>query len=511
MGMQYLVAFVASLLLSAVITRQVRRLAIARGWLIAAGGERHIHKSPVPRLGGVAILFTIVLIVAGWSVVCRVRHVYFPQRQVGALLGPTLLIFIVGLIDDFRSLSPTTKFGAQAIAAVWLFYDGFNITRFQLFFQDRPLSGDLSLLLTIFWILLVTNAFNLLDGLDGLAAGSALFSTIVVFIASWTAGNNLTTVTTVVLAGAVAGFLRYNFNPATIFLGDCGSLVTGFLLGAVSIAGSQKASATVAIGIPVLSFGLPLLDTGFAVLRRLLNRRPLFSADGDHIHHKLLQRGFSPRQAVIVLYGISAIFGFLSLLLLSRTAGLVPLVLAIVGIGIFFGLQHLGYHEVYELRRLARRTWEQKSAISNNLAIWHAIDRLASARTTLDVSRILQAALENNGFSGFGFAFTPDLPRPDVHLKPLTLRGVWQGGTRQMAPGWTARFDLVRENGQVAGHFVVTRGYDEQPFEKTFDCLTIDFISALSTTLQRIGENLSCAKKRTASQGAGHSQVLEVA
>jgi UDP-GlcNAc:undecaprenyl-phosphate/decaprenyl-phosphate GlcNAc-1-phosphate transferase len=509
--MQYLIVFVSSLLLSAAITRQVRRVAVARGWLIAAASERHIHKAPIPRLGGVAILITIVLVVTGWNMVCRISHLYFPQRQLAALLGPTLLIFILGLIDDFRSLAPGTKFGVQAIAAAWLFLDGFKITRFQLFFQDRPLRGGISVLLTVFWVLLVTNAFNLLDGLDGLAAGSALFSTIVVFIASWTVGNNLTSVVTIALAGAVGGFLRYNFNPATIFLGDCGSLVTGFLLAAVSIVGSQKASATVAIGIPLLSFGLPLLDTLMAVLRRLLNRRPLFSADRDHIHHKLLQRGFSPRQAVIVLYGISAGFGFLSLLLLSRTASLVPAVLAIVGIGIFFGLQHLGYHEVEELRRLARRTWEQKSAISSHLAIWRAIDCLASARTSSDVSQILQDAMVNNGFNGFRFSFTLDSAPLEHRLKPRTIQGAWRGDTAQRFSGWTARFDLILDSGAVAGYFVVARCYDGQSLDQAFDCLSIDFIHALGTALQRIGENLSCAKKETEGQIEERSQVLEVA
>jgi UDP-GlcNAc:undecaprenyl-phosphate GlcNAc-1-phosphate transferase len=443
----------------------------------------------VPRLGGTSILFTVIVVVAGWGTLCHIFHRPFPYQQLRCLTGPTILIFALGLWDDFHSLTPSTKFSLQAVAAVWLFLNGYNITRFQLLFRDRPLSSTLSLALTVFWILLVTNAFNLLDGLDGLAAGSALFSILVVFITSLTIGNTVIQVVTISLAGAIGGFLRYNFNPATIFMGDCGSLVTGFLLAAVSIAGSQKASATIAVGIPILSFGLPLLDTAMAILRRLLNRRSLFSADGEHIHHKLLERGFSPRQAVIVLYAVSAIFGLVSLLLLSRTAGVVPIALTVIGIGIFFALQHLGYHEIDELRRVARNTWEQKTTISNNLAMWRAVDEMARARTSEELCRILRTAIEANDCDGFAFSFTPEITSLDGSPKSRRLRGSWRRQLSRITRRWTLRLDLTSEHGAVCGYFTVTRSYRDHTVRNAFDCLTVEFVAALSTALQRIGEN----------------------
>ena len=154
----------------------------------------------------------------------------------------------------------------------------------------------------------ITNAFNLIDGLDGLAAGSAFFSTLVVFVVALSSHSSFVSVMTLVLAGAVLGFLRYNFNPATIFLGDCGSLFVGFMLGALALQGMQKSPTIVAVAIPVVSFGFPILETALSIVRRLISGRPVFTGDREHIHHKLLQRGLSQRQVVTVLYAVSAIF-----------------------------------------------------------------------------------------------------------------------------------------------------------------------------------------------------------
>ena len=261
--MIYLAIFAASLVVSAVLARLVRDVANAHGWATVPESARHMHVRPVPRLGGIAIFGSVVLVVtvaAGASSLLHLGY-SFPSRTFLGLLGPTLVIFGLGLADDFRPLSPYLKFGVQIVAAGWLFLNGCRITRLQLLFGDRELGNVAALLLTVFWVLLITNAFNLLDGLDGLAGGSALFSSLVVFIVSLVTGNTLTEVVTIALAGAIVGFLRYNFNPATIFLGDCGSLVIGFALSAVSLASSEKASTAVAVALPVVSFGLPILDT----------------------------------------------------------------------------------------------------------------------------------------------------------------------------------------------------------------------------------------------------------
>jgi len=463
--MLYLAIFAAAMIVSAVVARLVRDIANARGWANAPESARHLHRKPVPRVGGIAILGSVVLVVGVATTVRSIMHFEsLPFRPLLGLLGPTLLIFSLGLADDFRPLSPYLKFGVQILAAGCLFVSGFRVTHFQLLFGQKEIGNVAALSLTIFWVLLITNAFNLLDGLDGLAAGSALFSSLVVFIVSLVTGNNLTDVVTIALAGAIVGFLRYNFNPATIFLGDCGSLVIGFLLSAVSLASSEKAPTAVAVAIPVVSFGLPILDTFMAVLRRFLNGKPLFKADDEHIHHKLLQRGLSHRQAVVVLYAVSAYFALISLPLLSPTSGTIAVVLSVVGLGVFFGLQHLGYREVDELCRLARRTWEQKAIISNNLAIRRATQELASATTSHDVLGILKTAFQGNDYDGFEILFTPELSLFYDSSVIFPCRYAWRRKEGNRGKGWEVRLDLFSKRGTVCGCFSMHR--------KLYGCLS---------------------------------------
>jgi UDP-GlcNAc:undecaprenyl-phosphate/decaprenyl-phosphate GlcNAc-1-phosphate transferase len=490
--MIYLAIFAASLVVSAVLARLVRDVANARGWATAPESARHLHRRPTPRLGGIAILGSLVLVVAIAAVVTNLLHLNdsFPSRTFLGLLGPTLLIFGLGLADDFRPLTPYLKFGVQIVAAGWLYLDGCRVTHLQLLFGQRQLGNIAALLLTVFWVLLITNAFNLLDGLDGLAAGSALFSSLVVFVVSLVTGNTLTEVVTIALAGAIVGFLRYNFNPATIFLGDCGSLVIGFVLSAVSLASSEKASTAVAVAIPVVSFGLPILDTLMAVLRRFLNGKPLFSADDEHIHHKLLQRGLSHRQAVVVLYAVSACFALISLPLLSPQSGMIAVVLSVVGLGVFFGLQHLGYRELDELRRVARRTWKQKTIIYNNLAIRRAEDELARARTVNEVVQILKRAFHANDYDGFEITFTPESTTSygSVRIMPPLQYG-WRREEGNHNKGWEVRLDLFSKHGEVCGCFSIHRSYTESSLRSDIDCFTKEFASTLSKALQRAGES----------------------
>jgi UDP-GlcNAc:undecaprenyl-phosphate/decaprenyl-phosphate GlcNAc-1-phosphate transferase len=489
--MIYLFIFAAALIVSAVLARFVRDAAHACGWVAAPKSARHLHERPIPRLGGIAILSSLVLVVTLAVAVSNLLHwdYSFSPKTLLGLLGPTLLIFALGLADDFHPLSPYVKFAVQILAAGWLFLGGCRITNFQLLVGNRQLGSAAGLVLTIFWVLLITNAFNLLDGLDGLAGGSALFASLVVFIVSLVNGDALTQVVTIALAGAIVGFLRYNFSPATIFMGDCGSLVIGFVLSAVSLASSEKASTAIAVAIPVVSFGLPILDTSMAVLRRFLNRKPLFRPDGEHIHHKLLQRGLSHRQAVVLLYAVSAFFALVSLALLSAKSSTIAVVLTIVGIGVFFGFQHLGYHEVDELRRVMRRTWEQKTIITNNLAIRRATDELARAETVQDVCQILKIAFHDNDFDGFEFSFSPELAvwhdgselTPPVHY-------AWHREASTPGTGWMLQLDLLSQRGKVRGTFSVQRSYTTRSLRSDINCLTDAFAAALGAALQRTSE-----------------------
>src|SRR5262250_3682076 len=341
-----------------------------------------MHSNPLPRLNGVAIFisFCICMVVAGWW---GVRHptVHGPTflKTLATIFGPATIVFLLGVYDDLRGVGPYVKFTVQGIAATMLYMGGLRIVNIPVLLGDRVLPWYVGLAATVIWVLAITNAFNLIDGLDGLAAGSALFSTMVVFVVALLNGPALVEVMTIALAGAILGFLRFNFNPATIFLGDSGSLFIGFLLSALALEGAQKAPTVIAVAIPVVSFGLPILETSLSVLRRLIGGRPVFTADREHIHHKLLQLGFSHREVVIVLYAVSALFALLSLFLLWPTGSSLGLVLAVVGTGIWLGIQHLGYPEFGEIRRVAQRTLEQRQIVINNLSIRRATEELKVA------------------------------------------------------------------------------------------------------------------------------------
>ena len=496
----YLGIFGLSLALSFVLTRYIRNLATARGWVCAPVSDRHLHAAPLPRLGGVAIFAAFVLSLAVALLIASLR----PELRFGSslhilttLFVPGCLVFLLGLYDDLWSVGPYIKFSVQAIAATMLWLGGFRILDLPVLFGARQFPWFVGLALTILWVLGITNAFNLIDGLDGLAAGSALFSTIVVFVVAVLSHSALVALMTVALTGAILGFLRFNFNPATIFLGDSGSLFIGFLLSALALEGAQKAPTVIAVAIPVVSFGLPILETSLSVLRRLIGGRPVFTADREHIHHKLLQLGLSHRQVVIVLYAVSALFALLSLFLLWPTGSSLGLVLAVVGTGIWFGVQHLGYPEFGEIRRVAQRTLDQRQIVINNLAIRRATAELKVARDYQQVCRILVAAFSSSDFdafeihaklllSEFGLAQGLDgipVSHGDVHFR-------WNRPGTILLPGststWGLTLDLVTSANRRRGSMGLQRLYNERPLQIDVNLLISDFPTAVADALDRV-------------------------
>lgn len=495
-----LVLFTAALALSSVLTHYVRNTAMKHGWTCASIRRRDIHASPIPRVGGMAIWLTFMIVAVSYLAFYRLRGVGtgFGLYNTFAVFAPATLMFILGLIDDARSISPRIKFGVQIIAGLLLFYGGVRIYFFPAVAGYHQLNSVISLILTVLWVLLISNAFNLIDGLDGLSAGSALFSTLVVFVVSLFTGNPFVAVMSVILAGAILGFLRYNFNPATVFLGDCGSLFLGFMLSAVSLAGMQKSTTLVAVAIPIVSFGLPLLDTVLSVARRFLNGQPLFRADREHIHHKLLKRGFTHKQAVVMLYGVSAGLGLMSLLLLYPQGAAFGIVLTVIGIGVFFGVQHLGYHEFAELGRAAKRTVDQKQIIVNNLSIRRATEELASADDLVTLASILESAFDSNEFDGFDLSFRPSsrqhasLPAPFVRAYEGGYRLEWHKPTAtSTGPRWQLSLDLVGTSLGRNASFTVYRGQTSRHLLFDINLLTGEFQTVLAAALDRVLDEAS--------------------
>src|SRR5829696_7448451 len=256
----YLTLFAVALSSSLVLTPVVRRLAQRLGWMDIPKDERRLHELPIPRVGGVAVFISVVfplsLLLLVNNLVTASLGSY--SRQTIAVLASCTLVFLFGVFDDRVGVSPKWKFAAQAAAGTLLYFLGGQIHAVNVpVFGAVELPPLVSFALTLVWVVGISNAFNLIDGLDGLASGASLFAALVMLVVSFFMGHTLAIVIALALAGALIGFLRYNINPASIFLGDSGALFIGFLLAALSLLSSQKASTAVAVAIPFLSFGLP--------------------------------------------------------------------------------------------------------------------------------------------------------------------------------------------------------------------------------------------------------------
>lgn len=489
--MHYLALFAGGTVLSALLTRQLRNAARRNGWGCSPVRDRDVHTCLMPRIGGIGVYLAVVITVGFALLISQAtgNKPDFSLFQLVWILGCGTLVFLLGLLDDLKNLSPYAKFSVQILAGALLYFGGLRISVIPILFGPKVLGTFISLPITILWVLLISNAFNLIDGLDGLSAGSALFSTVVVFVVSLFNGNILVSVLAAALAGALIGFLRYNFNPATIFLGDCGSLFLGFMLSALSIAGTQKDTTLVAVTIPLVSFGLPLIDTALAVLRRFLSGQSLFSADRNHIHHRLLQMGFSHRQVVIILYGVSAALGLLSLLMLDDGGSSLGVVLVIVGFGIIFGVQHLGYHEFAELRRAAERTIAQKDMIANNLAIRRACEELLRVKRLPEISSILKTAFSENDFDELDLKLNAPIATLQEISEPFeedfdgTLHFRWSKAHdhygHTLSSAWTLKIELAH------GNLSLSRITALNPLVVDISLLTSEFQQALSIALDR--------------------------
>jgi UDP-GlcNAc:undecaprenyl-phosphate/decaprenyl-phosphate GlcNAc-1-phosphate transferase len=328
------IAFGLALALALGLTPLLGALAVRLGAVSEVGG-RNVNTREIPRLGGVAVavatLVPLLLLFVQQNHAARLNTVEV-RAVVGLGVGAALSC-VLGAIDDVKRLTAKVKLGGQLLCALLAYVAGCRIGLLQL-----PLLGPidtswLSPVLTIIWIVGITNAINLIDGLDGLAAG-------VVFCVAAVGGHVLVAVVMSALMGALLGFLFFNFNPATIFMGDSGSYFAGFLLATSSLVGNQKASTAVSLMVPMLALGVPIFDTLFSIVRRAILKRPVFSPDRGHIHHRLLDLGITHRRAVLILYLFSALLA-LSALLMSIGRDWTSGFAMMLASGLIFGLFRL--------------------------------------------------------------------------------------------------------------------------------------------------------------------------
>ena len=415
-------SFVIALILTPMCRDVFRRL----GVVDHLDQHRKLHPSPVPNMGGVPL---VIAYLASFGVAVMIAQ----RVQLGNInfslavrLVPAIaVIFLAGLLDDRFGLQPIQKIIAQVFAGLLTFWAGVHITGV----AGHMISPWLSFLLTIGWLMLCTNSFNLIDGVDGLATGVGLFATATTLIAALLQHNVALAIATVPLAGALLGFLRYNFNPATIFLGDSGSLLIGFLLGCFGVIWSQKSATILGMTAPLIALSIPILDLCLSIVRRFLRHQSILRGDRGHIHHRLLARGFSARKVVLLLYascGIAAVLSLLQSVAANHYATAVILVFCGVA---WIGIQNLGYTEFDQARRLLLAGGFRRS-LNSQLALRAFQQSLTEAATTEERWEVLQKALQK-------FDLVEARWRTDGKLYHAELWQASQSGS------WTLRIPLA--------------------------------------------------------------------
>ena len=380
------------------------RLALARNLVDAPDECRRIHLRAVPRLGGVAVCLGVMVGVG----VLAVSGLLPELGSLGAaslvgLLAGSIVMLVVGLVDDLRGIRPIEKLAGQLIGAIVVVMGGFRLDMLMLTPGLELSLGWLSVPLTLFWIVGATNAFNLIDGLDGLASGVALVALAAIAVAAGFLQHTMVLGLALVLAGALIGFLRHNASPARIFLGDVGSLSVGLALAVLSVEASRDARGAVYMAVPIFALAFPLLDTSVSMLRRWLRGVPLSSADGRHVHHQLVALGLTHTRAVVVICAFSAgvaLFG------LSISFAPPALTLAVGGLGGFVlvlvavhGAKLLHYHELIEMQAsFTSGLRKARSVIKDRI---HARDlefRLRRSGSIAEIEALLQQYSSIFGF-----------------------------------------------------------------------------------------------------------------
>ena len=384
------VSFVLSFVLTPLVRNLFRRCAIGMN---AGTTGFDVHSRPIPRAGGIAIL-AAYLLSYGLLLALKLRAgliIWDSTDFTIRLLPAAGLMFFVGFLHDVRRLEPWQKILGQLAAASLAWWAGVRLSTI-----GGTSLGFWALPATILWIFVCSNAIKLIDGVDGLAAGLGFFAAATTLLMALLRNNIELALAIVPLAGALLGFLRYNFNPATVFLGDSGSLSIGFLLACFGVIWSQKAATLLAVTAPLITLAIPLVDSALAIARRFLRRQPLFEADQGHIHHRLLSRGLSPRRVALLLYAVAGLCATASVLIASTGfAGIIVIIFCIVT---WLGVQHLGYVEFgLASRMLVEGAFRRM--LNAQLTLQYVEKQLESADTLDQIWSVVTTACREFGFT----------------------------------------------------------------------------------------------------------------
>jgi len=441
----FLASFFLSLLLTPLVRNLMRRHRIGR----LRSTEAHSLSNGIPRVGGIPIAiaylasFFILLLLPAQAGAMVHDSIGFALR----LLPAALLIFLIGLIDDLRGLEPWHKLAGQILAACLAYWAGVHVNGILGF----GAGSWWNIPVTVLWLVACTNAVNLIDGVDGLATGVGLFATCTTLIAALLQNNVPLALATIPLAGCLLGFIRYNFNPATIFLGDCGSLFIGFLLGCYAVVWSQKAATILGMTAPLMALSIPLLDMSVAIVRRFLRRQPIFEGDRNHIHHRLLDRGFTPRKVALVLYACAGIGALCSLFVMQQSiSGFVIVVFCLIT---WIGVQHLGYLEFGMAGRLLI-DGAFRRLLNSHITVQNLEEKLAAACTLEECWDVVRRSAREFGFYQVEMQFVDRKFVESSEIQPF------QSWKVTVPISDVTRIDLFRGFGPAQQHNVVASFVD---------------------------------------------------
>jgi len=406
-----LATFGIALILSLVFTPLAKKLGVGLG-AVDMPNTRKVHTRPIPRSGGLAIFVAFLLSLIAVSFLrSSVSELMIWDRKIVFALAGGVICFCVGLFDDFCRLNPIVKFLFQVICASLAFMGGMAIQSIGVFGIALNL-GPFDYFVTVFWFVLFINAVNLVDGLDGLAGGIVVFASVVMVILSVLEANYLTAMFFSALAGSVLGFLRYNFNPASIFMGDGGSYFLGYAIACLSIMGSIKSQLGAAILIPLLALGVPLFDTILSPVRRWVTGRKMFRPDNGHVHHRLKNMGLSTKKAVLIIYGITLVLCLSAVIITNLRDERAGLFLIILGLGVAVFIQKLGYLEYIgsdkifgwfkDATDMTGFSRERRTFLNMQMAIDQSRDKEVLWHTICDAAQALELDYVEMKISGFG-------------------------------------------------------------------------------------------------------------
>lgn len=343
------IAFLLAFITTFVLTPYTIKIAKKIGAVDIPKDSRRMHNKPIPKFGGPAIIIGFLLSTVYLIITSSIEgniNIFGPENYVAKLIGLLLGIMVLSFVcffDDIKGIHPLVKLSGQLCAAAIVITCGIRIDNFNIpFFEGNIiLSNAFSIILTMGWIVGITNAINLIDGLDGLSTGIAIISSVSLLIIFALNGSPFIAIIIITaLVGALSGFLPFNFNPAKTFIGDIGSNFVGFILAIVSILGIAKTATAFVVVLPMIVLGLPIFDTVSAIVRRLIKGKSLkavFQADKGHLHHKLIEKGFTQKEAVLTLYGISVACGMFAVILFEsdiwKAISFALMVIAVVCIG----------------------------------------------------------------------------------------------------------------------------------------------------------------------------------